>query len=68
MLNYKEARYAVVCVGIAALNHEEVRRAVAGAGIAELNHEEVQRAAAQAGERLFRLVRRLILAVDLQNK
>lgn len=68
VFNYKEARYAVVGVGIATLNHEEVRYAVAGVGNAELNHEEVKRAAAQAGERLFRLVCRLILAADLQNK
>ncbi len=45
-----------------------ITNAAAGVGNAELNHEEVKRAAAQAGERLFRLVRRLILAADLQNK
>ena len=45
-----------------------ITNAAAGVGNAELNHEEVKRAAAQAAERLFRLVRRLILAADLQNK
>ena len=54
--------------GNAVFNYKEARRAVVGVGNAELNHEEVKRAAAQAGERLFRLVRRLILAADLQNK